>query len=461
MNRKYRKGLLRIFVVSLLVLLSTQVWANDPFLRYSSLFTEQELDKILAPIALYPDPLLAQMLPASTYPDEIVDARVWLKSGGTTSGIDRQNWDESVKAIAYYPNILTMMADNIEWTADLGDAFLTQPEDVTRSIQRLRRYARNAGNLMSTSQQMVIDNGYYIEIIPAQPPYIYIPQYDPSIVYIRSWVPGGDPFITFGLGLMIGGWLTLDFDWGHHHVIYHGWNRSGWVNHAKPHVRIKKVYVNRSRPYIRQAWRHDASRGNPERYRALHPRGDAGFGRNARMPEIRGSAAAPPKPLPRVFGPMGDTHSFSNRGRESRRVMLPTSQKPPQDLGRQRTIPAPSVSKQPLQPAPGTSKQSLVPTPGIGKASPPPRPADKSVQPVRTPSVSFGGYRGDNEAKSQSLRGKASRQSSEGMRSFAPVSRGNTPPAKDVHKGSTPSSKTEHKGSPPAGKDDTRGKMRR
>ena len=94
--------------------------------------TEQELDNLLAPIALYPDPLLAQMLPASTYPAEIADAADWLNSGGSISGIDWQNWDESVKAIAHYPNILKMMADNMDWTADLGDAFLNQPEDVAR-----------------------------------------------------------------------------------------------------------------------------------------------------------------------------------------------------------------------------------------------------------------------------------------------------------------------------------------
>jgi hypothetical protein len=459
MNRQGIKGFLRVFVASLLVLLSTQAMAADPFFPFTPSFEEQELDNLLAPIALYPDPLLAQMLPASTYPAEIAEAADWLRRGGTISGIDWQNWDESVKAIAHYPNVLKMMADNIDWTADLGDVFLNQPENVANSIQRLRWQARRAGNLESTSQHTVIVMENYIEIIPAQPQYMYVPQYDPSIVYVHGWVPGNVPFVTFGLGLMIGGWLTLDFDWSHHHVIYHGWNRPGWVNHARSHVRIKKVYVNRSRPYIRQTWRHDVSRGNPERYRALHPRG--GPGMHARMPEIRGSTTTPPKPLPRAFGPRGDTHSFNNRGRESRRVVLPPSPKPPLYLGKQQKTTVPSISKQPVQPAPGISKQPLVPTPGIGKDSSPPRSADKSVQPARTPSVTFGGYRGDNEAKSQSLRGKASRQNNEGMRSSAPVSRGSTPPTKDYHKGSAPTGKSDHKGSSPEGKDDIRGKMRR
>jgi hypothetical protein len=459
MNRIGIKGFLLIFLVCLSALLSIQAGESNASPAY--LYTDQELDNFLAPIALYPDPLLAQILPASTYPVEIAAAEAWLNRGGTLSSIDGQNWDDSVKAIAHYPSILKMMAGNMDWTADLGDTFLNQPEEVTRSIQRLRWQAREAGNLESTSQQTVVIVGDYIEIIPAQPQYIYVPQYDPSVIYIQRWVPGRLPFITFGLGLVIGGWLTMDFDWGHHSVIYHGWNRPGWVNHARPHVRIKNVYVNRSRPYIRQTWRHDASHGSPERYRALHPNSVSSVGRNAHMPEIRGSATTPPKPLPRVFGPRGDTHSFSNRGRESRGVVLTPSTKSPQDLGKRPTMPVPSVSKLPVQPTPGISKQPVQATPsmskqplphaqGIGKDSSQPRPARERLQPARTPSVTFGGYRGDKEARSQSLRGKDSRQSSEGIRPSAPVSKGRDPAGKGNVRDSTP-----------AGKDDIRGKIRR
>jgi hypothetical protein len=448
MNRTCIKGFLFILVMCLSALLPIQAGESNASPAY--LYTDQELDNLLAPIALYPDPLLAQILPASTYPAEIADAEAWLNSGGTMSSIDGQNWDESVKAIAHYPSILKMMAGNMDWTADLGDAFLNQPEEVTRSIQRLRWQAREAGNLESTSQQTVVIVGDYIEIIPAQPQYIYVPQYDPSVIYIQRWAPGRLPFITFGLGLVIGGWLTMDFDWGHHNVIYHGWNRPGWVNHARPHVRIKNVYVNRSRPYISQKWKHDTSHGDPERYRASRPGGGTSVGRNARIPEIRGSTTTPPKPLLGVFGPRGDTHSFSNRGKESRGVVSPPSTKPPQDLGKRPTIPAQGVSKQSLPPAQGVGKQPLVPAPGIGKDSSQPRPARESLQPARTPSVTFGGYRGDNEARSQSLRGKASRQSSEGIRPSAPVSKGRDPAGKGNVRGSTP-----------AGKDDIRGKLRK
>ena len=405
MNRTCIKGFLFILVMCLSALLSIQAGEGATSPTYS--ITDQELDGVLAPIALYPDPLLAQLLPASTYPAEIADAAAWLRSGQDPSRIDDQNWDEAVRAIAHYPDILNRMADNINWTADLGDAFLNQPENVARSIQRLRWQARNAGNLENTSQQTVMIDGDFVEIIPAQPQYIYVPQYDPSVIYIRRWFPGGSPFMTFGLGLAIGGWLSMDFDWGHHHVIYHGWNRPGWVNHSRPYVRITNVYVNRSRPSINQTWRHDASRGNPEKYRASRPAGASpSVGRPARTPEVRGRATLPPKPSVGMFGPRGDTHSFSNRGKESLGMVPARPTVPAQDFTKRPTLPAPDISK-------GSSQA---------------RPARESLQPPRTPSVTFGGYRGANEAKAQSLRGQASRQSSAGIRpSAAPASKGSAP----------------------------------
>jgi hypothetical protein len=463
MNGNRIKGFLLTFVFCLSALISIPAWAADLYLtNSSSLFTDQELDNLLAPIALYPDPLLAQILPASTYPEEIADAEDWLNRGGPISGIDGQNWDESVKAIAHYPNILKMMADNVDWTADLGDAFLNQPEDVARSIQRLRWQARDAGNLESTSQQNVITDGDYIEIVPAQPQYIYVPQYDPSVIYVQRWYPGRAPFITFGLGLVIGGWLTMDFDWGHHHVIYHGWNRPGWVNYARPYVHVRNVYINRSRPYINQTWRHDTSHGSPDSYRASHPGRGLSVGGRARIPEVRGKASMPPKPPAGMFGPRGDTHSFSNRGKESRGIVSAPPKATPQDLGKRLARPAPSVSQRPapstpgisqrpVQPAPSIGKQPLLPGPGIGKGLPQARPARESVQPPKTPSVTFGGYRGANEARGQSLRGQASRQSSTVVHTpTAPVTKGNTPERKDGARGNAP-----------AGKDDTRGKPRR
>jgi hypothetical protein len=400
MNKTFIKDFLCVLVLCLSALLSIQAGECA-----QASFTDQELDDLLAPIALYPDPLLAQILPASTYPQEVTDAAAWLQRGGDMSQIDGQGWDENVKAVAHYPDILNMMNQNMDWTANVGDAFLNQPEDVTVSVQRLRAQARAVGNLESNDEQRVVVENGYIQIIPAQPQYIYVPQYDPSVVYVRGPALGIAPLITFGLGLAIGDWLSMDFDWDHRHVIHHGWNRRGWVNNSRPYVHMTNVYINRSRPYINQTWRHDASHGTPEKYRASRPGGHYD-GRYARMPEVKGRGMAPTRPSGGMFGPKGDTHSFSNRGKESLGAIR---QRP--------TPPSPRISQRPATTAPGVSR-------GISQPGPSPQP----VQPARTPSGAFGGYRGANETKTQSLRGQASRQSSAGVQpSPAPVSRGSAP----------------------------------
>ena len=324
-----------------------------------------------------------------------------------------------------------MMAENMDWTADLGDAFLNQPEDVTSSIQRLRWKARSVGNLESTNQQTVnIDDGDYIQIIPAQPEYIYVPQYDPSVIYVQRWAPGISPFITFGLGLAIGSWLSMDFDWYHHHVIYHGWNRRGWVNNARPYIHITNVYIHGSRPFINQTWRHDALHGDPDKYRASRPSGPSS-GRYARMHEIRGRDVTAPRPLGGMFGPKGDTEPYSNRGKES---LGAVRQRP--------TMPTAGVSQQPTKPTRGISQRPTTSAPSIGSSFSQPSYRSENMQPARAPSSAFGGYRGDSETRTQSLRGQASRQSSVGVHpSPAPVSRGSAPAGRTTTGGRQPFSR--------------------
>jgi len=415
-NKTCIKGFLLAFFVCIPALLSVQAWADDQDLTYSMSFTSDELDNLLAPIALYPDPLLTQILPASTYPTEVQEAVAWVNGGGDVSGIDEQPWDESVKAIAHYPSILKMMAENMDWTANLGDAFLNQPEDVTSSIQRLRQQASDAGNLMSTNEQSVMTDDGYIEIVPAQPEYMYVPQYDPLIVYNRRWAPGMPPFVSFHFRLAIGGWLGMDFDWGQHDIIHHGWNRPGWVNNARPYVHVTNVYIDRSRPDIHQTWRHDASHGDPARYLASHPSGP-NASRYARTTEIRGGTTRPTGPSGAMFAPKGDTDAYSKRGRESRGIVNQMPTPPAQHVSQRPTSPTPSFSERPIPQTPRVSSEPNQPSTGPGR-----------VQPERTPSVTFGGYRGANEAKEQSLRGQNSRQSSESAHSSAaPVSHSSAP----------------------------------
>lgn len=454
MTRTFIKDFRLVLMVCLLALLSTQVRAEDPDVTLYVAFTDQELDDLLAPIALYPDPLLAQLLPASTYPTEVADAEAWLVDGGDPSYIDEQDWAESVRAIAHYPDTLRMMAENMDWTANLGDAFLNQPEDVTASIQRLRWRARAVGNLVSNAEQTVIIEGDYIQIVPAQPQYMYVPQYDTSVVYVQA--PSYySPFVTFGFGLMVGDWLSMDFDWGRRHVIYHGWDRPGWVDHARPYVHVRDVYVNRSRPYTNQTWRHDRSHGDPARYLARRPSGP-NADRYARMGEVRGSTPVQTRPpAVRLYGRGGNAQAYSDRGRESRGIVnqqpapltpvirrpaIPTPNvgqrptMPSPSISERRTIPTPNVGQRPAIPAPSNSQPTAVAPRGgsFGSNQPSPSRAVQQPQPARTPSEAFGGYRGTGEARTQGLRGQASRQSSERARPSAPpAGRGSGPAGKD------------------------------
>lgn len=208
-------------------------------------FSPEQLDNLLAPIALYPDPLLAQVLLAATFPDQIDEASRFLRASSDPNDIDSEPWDVSVKSVAHYPTVLYMMADKLDWTTSVGQAYASQSTDVTESVQRLRAQARSAGNLISTPQQEIREADGNIEIWPAQPQYIYVPVYDPGIVYYRRTGFFGGAVISFGRGFAIGAWLNHDFDWRGRRVFYNGWDSGGgWVARSRPFVRINNVYVN-------------------------------------------------------------------------------------------------------------------------------------------------------------------------------------------------------------------------
>jgi hypothetical protein len=202
-----------------------QTAAPPPMATYQTLPAAQ-LDQLLGPIALYPDPLIAQILPASTLPTQIVFADRYVIGGGDANQIDQQPWDASVQALARYPSVLKWMDDNLAWTTELGQAFLNQQPDVMNSIQRLRAAASHFGNLQSTPQQQVLTDDGDIEIVPADPAMIYVPVYQPDQVYYDSAF--GSPFITFGIGWPVGLWLDGDFDWRNHHLL--NWDRG----HSRP-----------------------------------------------------------------------------------------------------------------------------------------------------------------------------------------------------------------------------------
>ena len=237
-------------------------------------FSPEELDNLLASIALYPDPLLAQILPAASFSDQVDEAARFCRGGANPDDIDTQPWDVSVKAVAHYPTVLYMMADNLDWTTALGQAYVNQSEDVMASIQRLRQEARNAGNLETTPQQDVEVEDGDVEIWPAQGQTCYVPAYDPGLVYFEYGGVFGGPVITFGAGFPIGVWLNYDFDWKHHRIYYHTWaNGHGWIARSRPYIHINNVYVNNNLKNVRVnrgiMTRH-VNYGNLTRYNSVH-----------------------------------------------------------------------------------------------------------------------------------------------------------------------------------------------
>jgi len=190
--------------------------------------SDAEIDELLASIALYPDPLLAQVLPASTYPLDIVLAAQWLKANPDPddAAIDRQNWEPSVRALAHYPTVIETMGEHAQWTQAVGAVFMNQQADVMASIQRLRRSALDVQSLESTPQQQVVVYDDAVQILPANPDLLYVPQYDPIIIYERR--PQGERILFEGRGWRIGSWLDNDFDWDHHWVAVGGGWHEGW-----------------------------------------------------------------------------------------------------------------------------------------------------------------------------------------------------------------------------------------
>jgi hypothetical protein len=213
----------------------------------------QQLDQLAAPVALYPDALLAQVLAASTYPDEVADAAAWLRQNSglnaaqLAQAVDAQPWDPSVKALTQFPSVLANMNQNRSWTSALGEAYTSEPGAVMQEIQVLRQRAQAAGALRSTTQQSVTTQDGTIAIEPANPTVVYVPAYDPWLVYgtpilaYPGWaaVPGmyyAGPGLYWGPGFDIGlfagfgwGWHHWGFDW-HRHALLH--DHAPWRPHS-------------------------------------------------------------------------------------------------------------------------------------------------------------------------------------------------------------------------------------
>jgi len=203
--------------------------------------SKQQLDSLTAPIALYPDALLAQVLMASTFPQDVGAAAAWSKANSNIKGDDAvkavaaEPWDPSVQSLVAFPQVLATMASKPDWVAQLGNAFLAQPNDVMDSVQRLRKQAQQAGNLKTSEQQKVIVEQSTIQIVPANPQVVYVPTYNPTVVYGAWPYPAYPPVyvppppgyavasglaagLAFGAGIAITSALWSDVNWNNHSV---------------------------------------------------------------------------------------------------------------------------------------------------------------------------------------------------------------------------------------------------
>lgn len=378
-------------------------------------YGQDELDQLLAPIALYPDQLLSQVLMAATYPLEVVQAARFveqnpgLRGDALDNALAARNWDPSVQSLAAFPQVLAMMNDKLDWTQRLGDAFLGDEPRVMDTVQSLRRRAEAAGNLQSTPQQAVTDVDREIFIEPVQPDVIYVPVYDPLVVYGPWWAPAFPPWFWypppiygypawpfFGVGIVFGGgwqvshhhWGWSHADWGHHRIAIDPGNNRFWNHPGRP-----------SPPPPGGSWQHSPEhrRGvaypNPvtrDRFVAVDP------GAVRARENFRGRDLVPPAgAVARQVAPPG---AGGRLGPDAR---------PPVTSSQASSRPVPTT---PAQPIPGASYTPTQPSRGIAPApasmaAQPPRPVARPAAPVFDPGLSR------QQAQINAQRGLESRRS--------------------------------------------------
>jgi len=279
------------------------------------IYSNQQLDQMLAPVALYPDALLSQIFMATTYPSDVAEAAAWSAANPKAQGddavkqVNTKPWDPSVQSLVAFPQVLAQMKAHPDWVQNVGDAFLAQPDDMMASVQRLRAQAKASGNLKSNEQQKVTEQAAppgstegttIIQIEPSNPQVVYVPQYNPTVVY-GSWpYPSYPPTywpppygyypgqalaagLAFGAGIAITGALWGGFNWGHGDVNVNV-NRYNSVNNVN----------NRISGNGNQRWNHnpDNRRGTPYRDSGSRQRFDQGRGGSQQREAFRGRDSA-------------------------------------------------------------------------------------------------------------------------------------------------------------------------
>jgi hypothetical protein len=373
---KNKRGIWARLLLWLLVLLLAippgGIMAQSPAPGGQTIFRQEELDQMLAPIALYPDELLVQVLMAATYPLEVVQASRWVQANPNLRGdqmaaaLEQQDWDPSVKSLANFPSVLQMMNDRLEWTQKLGDAFLDQRNQVMDTVQMLRKKAQAQGSLSTTNEQRVIEDPQTQTIIiePAVPQVVYVPAYNPMIVYGPWWWPAYPPYYYYPRGAVIAGGVigfgvAVGVAWGY------AWGGFNWHHHDVVINTTRNVYVN--------------NRIDRTRYVSHVTTGGGGQGMWQHDPVHRGGVAYRSPAVAQQFGrgPLPGADARRDlRGFDRSGVGRVVAQQP-------RVASSPGVTKAepPRQPAGSVQHPQVPPSPGVTRAEPPRQPAGPMQQP--------------------------------------------------------------------------------
>jgi hypothetical protein len=294
---------------------------------------DDQIDSLVAPIALYPDPLLSQALVASTYPLELIQAQQWLaknkdlKGDALTAAAEKQNWDPSIQATVEVPDLLKRLTEDITWTTNLGNAFLDQQDDVMDAVQRLRGKAKEAGKLDTTEQQKVetkvVENKTVIEIQPASTQVVYVPTYSPTVIwgppvypyppmYYPPYYPGS-AWLGFGVGMAVGIGMSGGWGWGC------GWGHGGnnvYINNSNTFVRnnnIKTGNINSGN----NNWQHNSNHRGGAPYSSAstankYGGSTRGGSASTRQSQARSNPSASSRQAPSRTG--GASNTSANRG---------------------------------------------------------------------------------------------------------------------------------------------------
>jgi Protein of unknown function (DUF3300) len=272
----------------------------------------EQLDSLVAPIALYPDPLLSQTLVAATYPLEIIQLQQWLgknknlKDQALADAVKKQNWDPSIQAMAAFPDVVKQLAENITWTTDLGNAFLAEQSDVMDAVQRMRRKAKDSGNLKSSEQQKVetkvVESKQIIVVEQASPDVVYVPSYNPTVVYGAAAYPyppiayppagyyAAGMAISFGLGIAMGA------AWG-----------GGWGYNSNWGGGNNNININNNNNFVRNSNRQNVSN-----------RSGGGNGTWQHNPQHRGGAPYSNRATAKQYGGTARGDSMTTRQAQAR-----------------------------------------------------------------------------------------------------------------------------------------------